>query len=341
MADVQHKRGTRANLDALATANGLLVGQVYVISDENRIAIATAVGSYQAAAKEGEGGGGVSWVLRTSNVTVSSPSAIIADTSGGDWTLTLPASPSTGDYVQLLDGADWSANNLTVARNGETIDGDAADLVMNIGNIAVDLIYDGTTWKITAQVGGQGGDVATLASPDFTGVPTAPTATSGTDTTQLATTAFVQAAAGGSTAIAQVRNTSAISDLNGTIGFTDVAITGISDFMDSPYFSAGSTGIVCNFDGRIEVYVHILQSNSTNARTNVKVRAANGAAESPIEGAGGYIRDSDNNDESSSAATVKMTVADGDEITLQTMQEAASGTVVGPAGSCMISITKL
>lgn len=35
---------------------------------------------------------------------------------------------------------------------------------------------------------------APLASPDLTGVPTAPTATNGTNTTQLATTAFVQAA---------------------------------------------------------------------------------------------------------------------------------------------------
>lgn len=35
---------------------------------------------------------------------------------------------------------------------------------------------------------------AKLASPEFTGVPTAPTAASGTNTTQLATTAFVQSA---------------------------------------------------------------------------------------------------------------------------------------------------
>lgn len=38
---------------------------------------------------------------------------------------------------------------------------------------------------------------ATLASPAFTGTPTAPTAGSGTNTTQIATTAFVQSAIGG------------------------------------------------------------------------------------------------------------------------------------------------
>lgn len=36
-------------------------------------------------------------------------------------------------------------------------------------------------------------DKAPLADPDFTGTPTAPTATAGTDTTQIATTAFVKA----------------------------------------------------------------------------------------------------------------------------------------------------
>lgn len=38
---------------------------------------------------------------------------------------------------------------------------------------------------------------ATTASPTFTGTPTAPTATAGTNTTQIATTAFVQTATGG------------------------------------------------------------------------------------------------------------------------------------------------
>ena len=56
MPDVQHKRGSRANLNALAAADGLLIGQIYVITDENRLAVATTTGTYQAMAKEGEGG---------------------------------------------------------------------------------------------------------------------------------------------------------------------------------------------------------------------------------------------------------------------------------------------
>ncbi len=42
---------------------------------------------------------------------------------------------------------------------------------------------------------------ANLASPTFTGTPTAPTAAGGTNTTQIATTAFVQAAVSGATGV--------------------------------------------------------------------------------------------------------------------------------------------
>jgi hypothetical protein len=56
MPDIQHKRGSRANLNTLAAADGLLIGQIYIITDENRLAVATTTGTYQAMAKEGEGG---------------------------------------------------------------------------------------------------------------------------------------------------------------------------------------------------------------------------------------------------------------------------------------------
>ena len=47
---------------------------------------------------------------------------------------------------------------------------------------------------------------APLASPAFTGTPTAPTASSGTNTTQIATTAFVQDAVSGIPVRNQVRS---------------------------------------------------------------------------------------------------------------------------------------
>jgi hypothetical protein len=58
MPSVQHKRGTRAQVNAAATANGLKVGEVYLITDEARLAVGTSVNSYQDFAKLSEAGGG-------------------------------------------------------------------------------------------------------------------------------------------------------------------------------------------------------------------------------------------------------------------------------------------
>ncbi len=106
-------------------------------------------------------GGAETYVRKTANYTAVASEKIIADTSGGVWTLTLPASPSSGDVIKIADGADWSANNLTVGRNGSTIEGDAADMTMDIGGASVSFVYDGTTWQIYAQVGAAG-DAVTL-----------------------------------------------------------------------------------------------------------------------------------------------------------------------------------
>jgi len=62
---------------------------------------------------------------------------------------------------------------------------------MAYGKIKSDaLIYDNSGSDVEIAISA----IASLASPTFTGTPTAPTAVSGTNTTQLATTAFVQSA---------------------------------------------------------------------------------------------------------------------------------------------------
>jgi len=58
MPTIRHARGTRAALNALASNSLLVPWQLYVISDESRVAIATSTSTYQTFAKEGEGGGG-------------------------------------------------------------------------------------------------------------------------------------------------------------------------------------------------------------------------------------------------------------------------------------------
>lgn len=111
---------------------------------------------------EAGGGGGITYTAYTANATLTADQGAIADTSGGAFTLTLPASPSTGGQVVIVDGTDsFGANNLTVGRNGSTIEGAAEDLVCDINGVSITFIYSGTTWAIYAQIGGVSGTVVT------------------------------------------------------------------------------------------------------------------------------------------------------------------------------------
>jgi len=90
----------------------------------------------------------------TANYTAGFSEGIIADTTGGAFTVTLPASPIAGTQVVISDGGGaFGSNNLTVGRNGSTIAGLAEDLVLDIDSVSVQFVYDGTTWQVYAQVG--------------------------------------------------------------------------------------------------------------------------------------------------------------------------------------------
>ena len=88
------------------------------------------------------------WITKTANYTALNLDAIIADTSGGAFTITLPATPAAGDTVIISDGDNFSTNNLTVARNGSTIEGIADDFVLDIQHVKIDFVYDGSTWQV-------------------------------------------------------------------------------------------------------------------------------------------------------------------------------------------------
>jgi hypothetical protein len=107
--------------------------------------------------------GGIEYEVKTANYTAADKEGILADTSGGAFTVTLPATPATGAQVIVADPTgDWDSNNLTIGRNGETISDVAQDLICDISGVSVQLVYDGTTWAVYAQVGGNGGTVVTL-----------------------------------------------------------------------------------------------------------------------------------------------------------------------------------
>ena len=112
---------------------------------------------------------------------------------------------------------------------GLTVNG-SGGLSANVTSVA------GKTGAVTLAVADVSG-AAPLASPTFTGVAAAPTATPGTNTTQLATTAFVQAAVTAGSVTSFNTRTGAV-----TLVATDLQIGGTGAFiLDSPQFTGTPT----------------------------------------------------------------------------------------------------
>ena len=110
----------------------------------------------------------LSYTRVTSNTTAVSRQSYIADTSGGTFTITLPASPASGDWVVIADGASFQTTALTVGRNSSTIADIAENLSLNIEGVSVTFVYDGSTWEVYTQVGANGGDQSGLVTGSST-----------------------------------------------------------------------------------------------------------------------------------------------------------------------------
>ena len=67
-------------------------------------------------------------------------------------TVTLPASPSNGDWMAVSDTEDSNCgtNNFTFSRNGKTIQGQASDLVVDVDNGWAKIVFDSGSddWKL-------------------------------------------------------------------------------------------------------------------------------------------------------------------------------------------------
>jgi hypothetical protein len=107
----------------------------------------------------------IPWILKTSEFFATNGDRIIANTSGGTFTVHLPASPITGDYVQITDGGNFEITPLNVGRNGSTIEGLTDDVLLTITTTTYEFIYSGSTWEITATTGAQGPTGPSIQGP--------------------------------------------------------------------------------------------------------------------------------------------------------------------------------
>lgn len=92
---------------------------------------------------------GGAYVVKTSNYTASSGDNILADTSGGSFTITLPSSPATGSAISIIDSkGTFTTNYLIINPNGNTINLDSSNMFVSNTGFAFNLVYNGSDWRI-------------------------------------------------------------------------------------------------------------------------------------------------------------------------------------------------
>jgi hypothetical protein len=107
----------------------------------------------------------INYTVVSSPQTLSNSQNIAADTSGGAFTLTLPASPNAGDSIDIFDYSEtFDTNPLTIARNGQRIESLEENLICNVEGAYFTMIYTGSTrgWQILPRYGTSGGGGETV-----------------------------------------------------------------------------------------------------------------------------------------------------------------------------------
>jgi len=162
--------------------------------------------------------------------------------------VTQAVATGTDTTLAMTNGASATARNIFIELTGT---GGASTNLVVPSNKKLYFIYNNSTGAVTVKVSGQTGvsvpatakillvsngtDIvtatnymvsATFPSPTLTGTPVAPTASPGTNTTQIATTAFV-AAATGTLGTMSTQNANNVAITGGTIsGITSLGVSG-------------------------------------------------------------------------------------------------------------------
>ena len=103
----------------------------------------------------GDISGGASWqAVKIASFNAVAGEGYFINTTSGAITMTLPSSPSIGDFVSFVDYAGtFDTNSLTIGRNSENIQGSAADLTVSVERAANTLVYVDSTqgWLLTVK----------------------------------------------------------------------------------------------------------------------------------------------------------------------------------------------
>lgn len=97
-------------------------------------------------------GSGARWIVKNSAYATAVGDCIQADTSGRAFTITLPASASSGDRILIQDAkSTWNTNNLTItATGGLKINTTTSNYTASVSGNKLSVVYISTTygWSI-------------------------------------------------------------------------------------------------------------------------------------------------------------------------------------------------
>ena len=103
---------------------------------------ATGSGATKTITISGSGGGATWQAVKTADYTATAGQGVFVNSTGGTKAVTLPASPSLGDEVRIIDAYGTAAtNNITIQRNNKKIIGADSNFVLDINRAAVGLVF--------------------------------------------------------------------------------------------------------------------------------------------------------------------------------------------------------
>jgi hypothetical protein len=142
---VQLRRGTASQW---TSANPTLsAGEIGVETDTKKIKAGDGSTAWNSLSYVGGSGGGLSWqAVQTTGFTAVAGRGYPCNTTSAAFTVTLPASPSAGDLITLVDYAGtWDTNNLTISPNGNKLNGGTGNGTVSTERGAVNLVYVDST----------------------------------------------------------------------------------------------------------------------------------------------------------------------------------------------------
>jgi hypothetical protein len=213
----------------ISTVNGL-TGAVVISASDNNDASGISLISNSGASN---GQIKLKTIVAGSGVTLSS------DTNGNLEIAAAYALPqaTTTSLGGVIVGSGLTVSSGTISVNVNSLVSSGAGItVSNSGVISSDIVTVAGVSPVSGNVPLTVGNItgaAPLASPILTGTPTAPTATAGTNNTQIATTAFVQAA---------VTSSAGVASFNGRSGAVTLALADVTGVGGAPQASPALTG---------------------------------------------------------------------------------------------------